>query len=160
MEEATIGQMLMEQVVPPLITIVGAALGILVVWLKSKTGKAIRANIGEGLAQKALLMANGVIMDLVGEASQTTVRELKLALTDGKIDEAEYRNGLRKIKEAIVTKAWGQTGGRLLGSGAVSSDVHGLAVLASKVEAAVPLAKAAQAAATNGKATPANPPQG
>jgi hypothetical protein len=155
MEEVTIGQQLMEQVVPQLITAAGLALGMLLVWLKSKTAKKIRENIGEGLAQKALLAANGVIMDLVGAAAQTTVRELKVSLADGKITEAEYRDGLRRIKEEIVTKAWGQTGGKLLGSGAVSSEIHGLSVLASKVEAAVPLAKAAQAAAKT-----ADPPQG
>lgn len=161
MEEATIGQQLMQQVVPSLITAAGLALGILVVWLKSQTGKKIRENISEGLAQKALLAANGVVMDLVAAAAQTTVRTLKVALVDGKIDEEEYRRGLQEIKTTIITHVWAQTGGKLLGSGAVSSEPHGLSVIASKVEAAVPLAKAAQAAAVIGGGTkPADPPKG
>jgi hypothetical protein len=158
MDETTLGQQLMQTVVPALITVIGVAVPLLVAWLKGKTGRLIRANIQEGLAQKALLAANGVIMDLVGEASQTAVREAKAALADGKISDQEYRDALARIKQDIITKAWSQTGGKLLGSGAVSSEVHGLTTLAAKVEAAVPLAKAAQAAAAGAK--PADPPQG
>jgi hypothetical protein len=158
MEETSIVKMLMEQVVPQLVTALGLGIGILIVWLKSKTAKAIRGNVQEGLAQKALLAANGLIMDLVGEASQTTVKELKKALGDGKITEEEYRSALKKIKDDILNKVWSQTGGQLLNSGAVTSELAGRAHVGAKIESAVPLTKAAQAAA--GGTKPKDPPIG
>jgi hypothetical protein len=156
-EETSVGQMLMEQVVPQLVTLLGAALGILLVWVKSKTAKAVRDNVKNEAIQKAMLWANGLVMDMVGCASQTTVRELKVALADGKIDRAEYDASMAKIKRELLDKLSLLTVGRLMGTGAVLSETAAREMLSEKIEAAVPLAKAAQAAA-GGK--PVNPPQG
>lgn len=154
MEEQTIGELLLQQVVPPLVTAAGLALGILIVWLRSKTAQAIRANIKSESVQKALLWANGLVGDLVGEASQTIVRELKQKLADGKITKAEYREALSNIKDDLLAHLSHLTLGRLIDSGAVANSDDGRALLASKIEAAVPLAKATQVAAGNGGVKP------
>ncbi len=165
MEELTIGQLLMQQVVPSLVTAAGLGLGLLIVWLKSKTAKALRDNVKSEMIQKALLWANGVVMDLVSEASQTTVREIKRKLADGKIDKTEYREMLVKIKADLLAKLSSLTMGRLLDSGAVSDVIKGTKLLTSKIEAAVPLAKATQAAASQiwrsgaRETKPADPPR-
>jgi hypothetical protein len=149
----------MEHVVPQLITLAGAALGILLVWIKSKTAAAIRDNVKATAIQQALMWVNGLVMDLVGAASQTTVRRLKLDLADGKITKPEYAASMVEIKRELLAKLSTLTVGRLLGTGAAVTETAAMALLSDKIEAAVPLAKAAQAAA-NGKAKPANPPKG
>jgi hypothetical protein len=161
MDEATIGQQLMTQVVPQLVTAGGLALPLLIWWRKSKTAKTIRANTDEGLKQKILLKVSGLVLDLAGEAGQTVTRELKKALVDGRVSEDEYKAGMAKVKKDLITRAWAETGGELLGSGAVLNEAKGLEMLSAKVEAAVPIVKAAQAAAASGGGTKRpDPPQG
>ena len=155
-EGLSIAPMLMEQVVPQLISVIGVALGILVVWLKSKTGKAIRSNIKSEGIQKTLLWVNGIVMDLVAAASQTTVRELKAKLIDGKITKDEYVAAMNAVKTEVLDKLVAMTMGRLLGDAVVDSVPAAMGLLNAKVEAAVPLAKATQVAAAS-KDVPANP---
>lgn len=155
--EADLGQMFMENVVPQLIVAATAALGLFIAWAKSKTGQAIRNNVKNQAVQSALVWVNALVFDIVAHASQTTVKELKRALEDGKITEAEYKAGLAKIKAEVLAKLSAMTVGRLLGDGVVKTASEARELLEHKIEASVPITKAAQLAARNGGTAPANP---
>jgi uncharacterized membrane protein len=151
------GQILLEQVVPQLMTLLGLVITAAVVWLKSRTARMIRENVRADGIQKVLLWVNGLVLDAVQEASQTTVKGLKKRLADGDLTREEYESLLSEIKVQMLSRLQAETVGRLLSNGAVLSDVAARQLLSQKVEAAVPLAKAAQVAAKNGGAV--NPPQ-
>ena len=151
--EINVGQMLMQQVVPQLIVAVGIALPLLIVWLRSKTAKMIRDNVKNEALQKALLWANGLVMDMVGAAQQTSVKKLKRDLADGTVTKEEYTKSMAEIKREMLTKLSDLTVGRLLSTGAAATTAKVVTMLSEKIEAAIPLAKGAQAIAKNGGAS-------
>lgn len=159
MEELTIGQMFVRDILPDLIKVVGGGLAILLIWLKSKTGKTIRANIKSEGIQKAVTWATGIIMDLVGEAAQTLVRGIKQKLADGKITKAECKELLSEVFNGVFNKAKELTMGRLLSSGAAETVSRVDEIITSKIEASVPPVKAIMGAANSSRPQPTDPPR-
>jgi len=125
-----------------IVQFVGLLLVLGIAWSKSEFRKLAQSKTKAGLVREALLWLNDLVWDLVGEAEQVAVRELKTALADDKIDKAEYAAGLKAIKDAIVAEALERAFGRLSADGAAASMGEAETLIASKVENAVRMMKA------------------
>jgi hypothetical protein len=138
--------MLMRDVVPELVVALGAALTLLVVWLRSKTARAISETKMAGAAKAALDWAATLAFEVV-MSGMNSAKDWKKELADGKITREELDAKLAALKAAALKTVQDATIGRLVGSGAVGSHEAGSAVVNNLVESAV--VKAGMATATN-----------
>jgi len=140
--EPSIGEMFAQQIVPQLIALVGAALALLVVAVRTKAGKAIAEKMGNDAVGSALQWASNLAFELVLAAVQTEVEQLKKDLADGKVTSEEYKAQLARVKAAVMAKLSEMTMGRLLSSGAAKSVAEVSVIAGDLVESAVVKAKA------------------
>lgn len=141
------GQIFQEQILPQLVVIGSILLSAIVVYAKTAVGKWIKGKVENQAIEGALLWVNEAVFDEVAAASQTSVRELKRALADGKITPEEYKMALEKVKSGVIKSLKDKTLGRLLGSGVAATTGEAISMIEAKVEAAVPKTKAIQNAA-------------
>jgi len=142
--EPSVWDLVKRDILPQFITLLGTAIGVLIMLLKSKAGKALTEKWGSEGVGHAARWASDLAFELVMAGMQTTAKELNAALADGKITQEEYDIGQKRLKDAIVTKLQDATVGRLLGSGTVKTALEALSLNRDLVESAVKKAKAIQ----------------
>ena len=141
----TLGDQLMQKVVPVLIEALAAAILILLAVWKLKAPQLIAAATDNQYRQAALGYASSLVRALVHRAQATIVDDLKQALADGKITREEYEATLTKLKADILDEVFVQTVGRFKGAGVLEGEVR--RIIDAKIEAEVPTAKTAVAMA-------------
>jgi len=132
----------LNDILPQLIGVVAGLIPVLVLFLKSKMGKAIASKIESAGVKAACDWASDLAFNLVLSAAQTQAEMLKKSLADGKIDEKELAAHLEALKKSVLEKLQAATVGRLLGSGAFKSSAEALDHNSELIEAAVKKAKA------------------
>lgn len=116
--------------------------GALVVLWRTRVVQWVKEKIKSETLRTMTFWVNGLVIDVVTAASQTTVRELKKALADGKVSDEEYREGLAKVKAAVVEELLEHVAGPLKEHLGISFG-EAKKKIDRKVEAVVPIAKKA-----------------
>lgn len=131
---------MLEQLTPVLVEIITAIVGIGIVYLRSGLPKLIESKTKEGLARRALMVADSVVLDLVTKSQQTVVSELRKAVSEGDITPEAMRKRLFDVKADVLREARSILVDKLA-TGLNIEPTHAEAILDAKVEAAVPIAK-------------------
>jgi hypothetical protein len=141
------GQMFQEQILPQLVLLGGTLILAGLAYAKTAIGKWIKNKADNEAVRGAMEWVNELVFDEVSAASQTAIRELKKALSDGKVTKEEYEAGKKKIKEEVLQRLSDKTIGRLLGSGAADTTAKAVEMLDKKIESVIPRTKTIQNAA-------------
>jgi hypothetical protein len=138
-------QQIWDQIGPQVIELGVIALGAAIIYAKSGLRAWVTGHTEAGKKQSALLLLNDVAFTLVLEA-MPEVEQIKKMLADGKATRAEADELLAGIKKRVVAKALSLLKSHLVDGLGILADAAS-DLVAAKVEAAVPGAKAALAGA-------------
>lgn len=141
-------QSLLQTIAPHLLEIGGALLSFGIAWLAAAVKRYLDSKAKSTIANASLQFVSSMAFDVVSGLEQAVVRELKIALADGKLTKEEYDAALASLRDQaveIVTKSAKAHFGKALGSAANTIATH--------AEHAVEAAVAAQ-----GHTTPAPSP--
>jgi hypothetical protein len=138
----------LNEVLPQLIALAGTAITMLIIFLKSKVGKAIQEKAGSSALGGALNWGANLAFELVMAANQTQVDGIKKAMGDGKLTKEEYDAILRDTKSAVLAKLQEATLGKYISAGVAKTVEQALSLNSDLIESAI---------AKNKPAVPVNP---